>query len=129
VKRSLETYRTSPPGVVRDGVVGDGLGKVGFTESHTAVHQKRVVIGAARLLCHGVCGAAGEAITIALDKLVEGVLGPKVLLGLLVEGGALVGRAGAGPFNARELFGRRGRFFSDLRVGLVGDGGWAGTRR
>ena len=65
-------------GVHLFGLKTDGIGQVGLAEAHAAVQQQGVEAGLARFLGHGVAGRACQAVAVALDKVLQRVVGAQL---------------------------------------------------
>ena len=73
-------------GDVENGLVGmqflgfqsDGVGQMGLPEAHTAVEQQGVEGGEARFLGYSVAGRARQAVAVALNKVLQRVVGTQL---------------------------------------------------
>src|SRR5690606_4365523 len=58
----------------------DGMGEVGLAQAYTTIDQQRVECSATRLLRYGETGAPCQAIAIALDEVLKGIVRVQVAL-------------------------------------------------
>ena len=70
------------------GLQSDGIGKVSLAETHVAVQQQRVEGGLTGFLGHGVAGGTSQAVAVALDEVLQGIVGAQLRIDAqLVEAG------------------------------------------